>query len=223
LRANGDANEIETRPDPYAAFPPSPLRIDAAQTVLEVNRVNRFLPLPAFRRPYFVWRDETVAEQGCAVNLGADITGVPPTVFNPWLLSPWLNGMGRRAVQGTHPGFVPGSPPPGPATFVANSIGFVNGFWNSGVNLRLQQRSLPDPFTDGLVGNVALPLLADFWTFCDRSDLPEGNGYVALGTNGWQVSLTVQSSPQPNFRVVSSGRPAIAGSAPTCLSTGSGG
>ena len=29
--------------------------------------------------------------------------------------------------------------------------------------------------------------------------LPAGNGYIATGYNGWQVSLTVVTSPQPNF------------------------
>jgi hypothetical protein len=67
---------------------------------------------------------------------------------------------------------------------------------------------------------VGSPLLGDFWTYCDSSELPAGNGYVALGTNGWQIALTVQSSPTPNFRIVSAGRAALAGQPPLCVSPG---
>jgi hypothetical protein len=78
-----------------------------------------------------------------------------------------------------------------------------------------------DNFTGGLVGNVALPLLADFWTFCDRPDLPVGGGYIASGTNGWQVAITVQSDPRPSFRVLSAGRAALAsGGAALCRAPG---
>src|SRR5262249_27186622 len=48
-----------------------------------------------------------------------------------------------------------------------------------------------------------------------------GNGYIALGVNGWQVSLTVQSSPTPNFRVLSTGRTALNGQPVICLGPGS--
>jgi len=221
LRANGTNNEIESRPDPKVAYPPSPMRIDSALAVQEVNHVNRFLPLPTFQKPYFVFRDETVREQGCVTNLGSDITNAQAG-YGPWILSPWLNGMGRRAVQGFVPGYSLGCPSVPPlGDFDPTHLSFMTGAWNNGVNFKLRQRSVVDPFTEGLVGNVALPLLADFWTFCDRSDLPEGNGYVALGTNGWQVSLTVQSSPQPNFRVLSAGHAATATGPSLCLTTGS--
>ena len=39
----------------------------------------------------------------------------------------------------------------------------------------------------------------------DTANLPEGRGYVASGANGWQVSLAIQSSAIPNFRVYSGG------------------
>lgn len=196
-------NVIETRPDPFPAYVDQPMRIDSAQTVFEPNQINRFLPLPPFQRPYFVYRDETVIEQGCNSRVGSDVQNGLASM-NPFILSPWNHGLGRRAVQR------------------AGAIEFQNGFWNSAVNYLPRVDRTLDRFTDGLVGNIALPLLADFWTYCDSPDLPAGNGYVALGTNGWQVSITLQSAPQPNFRVLSSGRAALGtGSPPICLTTGS--
>jgi hypothetical protein len=50
-------------------------------------------------------------------------------------------------------------------------------------------------------------LLADFFVECDSSQRPAGNGYTAFGLTGWQISVALQSSPTPNFRVYSAGRP----------------
>ncbi len=58
---------------------------------------------------------------------------------------------------------------------------------------------------DGRVGSIALPLLADFWSFVDDPDLPKNNPWKATGANGWQVSITALSSPFPNFRAYSAG------------------
>ena len=220
LVANGSSEQVESSPAPFVAYPPSPMRIDSALTVLEPNGVNRFLPLPRFQKPYFVYRDETVIEQGCVSGLGSDTR---TSIYAPHIVSPWLNGMGRRATQGyLDPGvaLVNG----GNGTFQANQTTIVSGFWNDCVNAKLATTGAPDSFTEGMVGSIACPLLADFWTFCDRSDLPAGNGYVALGTNGWQTSITVQSSPVPNFRVLSAGRAGTtSGLQPLCLTTGSNG
>jgi hypothetical protein len=220
LVANGSSEQVESSPAPFVAYPPSPMRIDSALTVLEPNGVNRFLPLPRFQKPYFVYRDETVIEQGCVSGLGSDTR---TSIYAPHIVSPWLNGMGRRATQGyLDPGIalVNG----GNGTFQANQTTIVSGFWNDCVNAKLATTGAPDSFTEGMVGSIACPLLADFWTFCDRSDLPAGNGYVALGTNGWQTSITVQSSPVPNFRVLSAGRAGTtSGLQPLCLTTGSNG
>lgn len=202
LRSEGN-NVVDTRPDPWGAYVDAPMRIDSALAVYEPNRINRFLPLPEFRRPYFVYRDERVIEQGCSSRVGADVQNGLSS-YTPHIISPWNHGIARQAIQN------------------GNAINFVNGFWNSQTNYLPRVQTTLDRFTDGLVGNIALPLLADFWTYCDSPDLPAGNGYIALGTNGWQVSITVQSGPTPNFRVVSSGRAALAsGSPPICLGTGS--
>ena len=68
---------------------------------------------------------------------------------------------------------------------------------------------------------IALPLLADFWTYCDDPDLPAGNGFVATGFNGWQIALSVQSAATPNFRAYSGGF-AGSGSRPSiCVDTSS--
>ncbi|MCA8953394.1 MAG: hypothetical protein KDE27_28030, partial [Planctomycetes bacterium] len=192
--------QIESQPTPHPAYVDVPMTIDPAAVVYEVNNVNRFLPLPTFQRPYFVFRDETVVEQGLDCRQGRD-TGASSTV-TPYIISPFNNGLGRRWLDNDG------------ETLLANS------FWNDLVNYDLTGAS-GDNFTGGLTGSVALPLLADFWTYCDSSELPAGNGYVALGTNGWQISLTVQSSPQPNFRAYSSGRAALGtGQQPICVGPG---
>jgi hypothetical protein len=47
--------------------------------------------------------------------------------------------------------------------------------------------------------------------------MPAGSGYVAIGNNGWQISITLQSGPQPNFRVFSGGRPPVGAGASLCI------
>jgi hypothetical protein len=182
---------IETQSPRSAAYVDKPLTIDPSTVVYETNHVNRFLPLPAFQKPYFVYRDETVREQGNNNQVGT--TELDASGFLPYILSPFPNGQGRRWID---------TPP-------AN-VSFVSSFWNDGPNALLTGG--PDAFTGGLVGSVALPLLADFWTYCDQASLPLGGGYVALGTNGWQVAITVQSGSTPNFRVLSAGRAPVVGS-----------
>jgi hypothetical protein len=181
---------IESQPAPHPAYVDVPMTIDPATVVYEPNNINRFLPLPRFQKPYFVFRDETVDEQGCDAGTGND-TG-SGSAFTPYLVSPWNHGLGRRWIPDTG-----GAPM------------FASSFWNDCRNFQIASSSQQDLYTGGLVGSVALPLIADFWTYCDSPQLPAGNGYVALGTNGWQIALTVQSSPLPNFRVFSGGRPPL--------------
>ncbi|HZN38068.1 MAG TPA: hypothetical protein VFD82_04650, partial [Planctomycetota bacterium] len=173
-----------------------PLTMDPSTVIYETNHVNRFLPLPPFVKPYFVFRDETVREQ--ALNNG--ISGDMQAGFMPYIVSPFPNGQGRRWID------------------VAPNVSFVNSFWNDGSSNPLGGGS--DAYTGGLVGSVALPLLADFWTYCDLSSLPAGGGYIALGTNGWQVAITVQSGSTPNFRVLSAGRAPIGSGPSVCRSQG---
>jgi len=200
----GTGTAIESQPAPFPAYLDTPMTIDPATVVYEVNRVNRYLPLPTFQRPYFVFRDEKVVEQGCVSNHGKD-TGAGSN-YEPYIVSPWNHGLGRRWIDTTS-----GTPP-------VPAVTLVNTFWNDCINYQLTNPSQQDSFTGGLCGNVSLPLIADFWTYCDSSELPAGNGYVALGTNGWQIALTVQSSPLPNFRNYSAGRAALqTGSQPICI------
>ena len=180
---------IESQSPRRAAYVDTQLTIDPSTVIYETNHVNRFLPLPAFQKPYFVYRDETVREQALNNGISGDMTAG----FMPYILSPFPNGQGRRWIDQA-----------------ANQVTFVSSFWNDGSNNPLGSGA-SDPFTGGLVGSVALPLLADFWTYCDSSTLPAGGGYVALGTNGWQVAITVQSGSTPNFRVLSAGRAAVPG------------
>ncbi len=210
LRANAGPENIETAPAKHFAFNSTPSRwqIDPQAAFLEATGTNRYMPMPAFKRPYFVYRDETLTEQGCAVGLGSDVNTTVAN-FRPWILSPWPNGAGRRSVQDVRVGKDPN------LTFP------IEGFWNSANNFNIRNRSGTDAATDGLVGNVALPLLADFFVECDSSTLPAGNGYVAQGFNGWQISVALQSSPQPNFRIYSAGRPPFPNLAPICKEPGS--
>ncbi len=181
-------------------FPGVPMQIDPSTVVYEPNQVNRYLPLPEFKKPYFVYRDETVVEQGGNSGWAGDLAS--GSAYTPYILSPFSMGQGRRWVDiGT------GTPP-------VNQVTFVNSFWNDAINQNLTGSGTE--YTQGLLGNIALPLLADFWTYCDTSELPAGGGYVALGTNGWQVAVTVQSGADPNFRVLSAGRPAVGTQPPLC-------
>ncbi len=188
-----------------------PMTIDPSDVVFEPNGINRFLPLPTFRKPYFVFRDETVVEQGgrSSDSVGSDINA---TAYAPYILSPYAMGQGRQWVDRAN-----------------GSVTFVNSYWNDGLSQQLPPSPTANPplsgssdnFTGGLIGNVGLPLLADFWTFCDRADLPVGAGYIASGTNGWQVAITLQSDPRPSFRVFSAGRAALAsGGAALCRAPG---
>lgn len=196
----GAGTTIESQPTPHAAYVDAPLTVDPSTVVYEINQVNRFLPLPTFQKPYFVFRDERVVEQGNNVGAGSDVA---PGTLNPYILSPFEQGQGRRWID------------------LATGVTFVNSFWNDQPNRQIVATSNADNFTGGLVGNVGLPLLADFWAYCDSSELPAGNGYTALGVNGWQVSVTVQSSPTPNFRVVSAGRPPSPSGPAQCIGPGS--
>lgn len=201
-RPDGGGTQSESTAPIRRAFD-APWTIDVAQAVREPTGVNRFLPMPAFSKPYFVFRDETVMEQGGNAGDGSDLSPAGnPTGFMPHLVSPFLNGQGRRwidVVQG----------PTSAATF-------VDAYWNDAPN-RLLTGAGPDVRTGGLVGSIGLPLLADFQVSCDRADLPLGDPYLALGTNGWQVSITVQSSAPPNFRVLTGGRPAAHPLGSQCL------
>jgi len=199
----GSGNQIESQAPRAAAYVDSSMTIDPSDVVLEVNGVNRFLPLPEFQEPYFVYRDETVVEQGGrASENSSDLSG---NVFAPYILSPFSMGQGRRWVD---PDGQPGS------------VRFVNSFWNDARSRQISSPAAVENFTGGLVGNVALPLLGDFWTYCDSSELPAGGGYVALGTNGWQTAVTVQSDPNPAFRALSAGRAATPTQAALCRSPG---
>ena len=192
----GTGTQVQSESPIRAAYVDAPLTIDPATVVLESNQINRYLPLPSFQKPYFVYRDETVIEQGGNSGLTSDTNA---STYAPYIASPFNMGQGRRWVDGT-------------------GVTFVNAYWNDATNQSLTSGS--DNFTGGLLGNIALPLLADFWTYCDSSELPAGGGYVALGTNGWQTAVTLLSSPQPNFRVVSAGRPAVGASPAVCRGPG---
>ncbi len=58
---------------------------------------------------------------------------------------------------------------------------------------------------DGNVGSIALPIMADFWSYVDDPKLPKDDPFFATGANGLQLSLAVTSSAVPYFRVYSGG------------------
>jgi hypothetical protein len=183
---------------PFPAFRDRELVIDESLAITEPTGANRFLALPKFERPHFVWRDQRVAEQGCASGASTDSTNLgtsqPNRTMQPYLLSPFLGGQGRVA-------FAQGG-----------GIGYAQGTWNNLANYRLASPSLIDAATGGMVGAIAAPLLADFQVMPDSPLLPEGHPSVATGANLWQVSIAARAAGgqvprpgQPSFRAFSGG------------------
>jgi hypothetical protein len=201
----GTGQAVQSTAPRRAAYIDQPMVINPSDAVFEPTGNNRFLPLPRFQQPYFVFRDETVVEQGGNTGIGSDLSpaaGQPGQYgYAPYIQSPFLNGQGQRRVDLT----------------TGTSTAFVPTYWNDAPNFRLGAGSSPDPFTGGLTGAIALPLLADFQTTCDSGELPLGDPYIALGSNGWQVSLSVTSSQFPAFRVFSGGRPPGAPQGGLCI------
>lgn len=196
---------VESQPAAVVAYEGKSMPIDPSRVVYEPQGENRFLPLPTFQKPYFVYRDETLVEQGGNSGEGND-TANGTTGYGPYIVSPYANGLGRRWTDAV----IGGAP----------TLRFTNGFWNDAPNVLLTSTSL-ETRTGGLLGNIALPMIAEFQTACDRPDQPLGAGYIAFGTNGWQVAVTVQSSSIPNFRVLSAGRgPLPTQPAPLCRAPG---
>ncbi|MCC6670157.1 MAG: hypothetical protein IT458_03795, partial [Planctomycetes bacterium] len=181
------AKEVSS-PAPHTAFADKNLVIDASLAITEPNNVNRFLPLPKFQKPYFVWRDETQPVQGANSQVGADINDGTRRAYTAYIVSPFLAGQGRYV-----------------STNAQGQPAFNFGAWQNSDEYWLVQRTRRDLLTGGQVGSIGLPLLADFWVYPDSPDLPVGEGFIASGSNGWQVALAVQSAPQPNFRVLSAG------------------
>jgi hypothetical protein len=178
--------ERDTQPARHPAYVDKNHVISPNLAFTEPNGINRFLPLPKFDKPYFVWRDETVYEQGANSKLGRDTNVALSNNFPPFIISPFLTGRGRFATRG-------------------NPISLSTGAWDSRKNFMVASRSSEDRFSGGLVGTIALPLLGDFWTYPDKEDLPVDNPFRAAGANGWQVALAVQSSSVPAFRAYSAG------------------
>ncbi len=178
---------IESQAAPHPAFQNQSLKI-SPNGVQFGPKGNRFLPLPnfedatsrGFRDPLFVWRDERNMMQGGRNGLKVE-TYSPKT----YLTSPFAGGMGNRT-----------SGDPG-------NLQSQVGAWYPHLNRQLTGPGV-DLLTDGMVGSIALPLLADFWVEPDSVELPLGDPYLATGQNGWQISIG-GGNPRPNFRVYSAG------------------
>lgn len=176
----------ETPAGGHAAYADQSMTILPSLAVLEPNGVNRYLRLPTFDKPYFVWRDETSPLQGGRSGVGRD-TRLGGNSFVPFIISPYLTGRGRYVTSN------------------AGALLFNSGAWDSRDNFMISKTGQRDTFSGGLVGAVGLPLLADFWTYPDSETLPANNPFRASGANGWQIALAVQSSWKPNFRAYSAG------------------
>ncbi len=176
---------VESQAAPHPAFQNASLKISPNDVI---QGVNRFLPLPpfedatsrGFRDPLFVWRDERNMLQGG--KNGLTINQYSPKTY---LRSPFAGGMGTTIAGG-------------PGNLVSNP-----GAWYPQVNWTLVGGA-PELITDGMVGSIVLPLLADFWVLPDSPELPLGDPFQASGQNGWQISVG-GSSPALNFRVYSAG------------------
>ncbi len=179
---------VESQAAAHPAFQDASLKISPNDVVHEPQGVNRFLPLPpfedatsrGFRDPLFVWRDERSMDQG-GMN-GLNINQYGPTTY---LRSPFAGGMGMPITG--DPGKLVSNPgawyPQRPGSLVSGA---------------------PEHITDGMVGSIALPLLADFMVLPDSPELPLGDPYLASGLNGWQISIGA-GNPTPYFRAYSAG------------------
>ncbi len=223
LRGNFDSNfarnldaggVIDDRPKPHPAFKEAVLTISSQDTILEPTLVNRFLPLPdfedatlqGFSDPLFVWRDERVLVQGGRNGLARFLFSQDP---NPYVVSPFCAGMGGNVIDG-------------PVINGQSSLSVKLGGWYSQSNTLLAAPAVGDVRTEGLVGSIGLPLLAEFQVLPDSPDSPElplDDPFQASGQNGSQVSISVGSSPRPDFRVYSAGGVGISG--PTIVGPGS--
>ena len=198
-------NSVELRPEPHVAFQNAVLPINAADTTFDPNGVNRFLPLAPFetRDGLFVWRDETLALQGGRVPHFGDLQNAPEARdVEPYMISPWLNGEGRSLrAEG-------------------NNVVPVDGFWNFYAETLLGNPNASDGSTGGGLGSIGLPLLAEFQVLPDSTSEPVENPFRASGFNGWQISIAVQSEPEPYFRAFSGGGPGVGGGAPDLVEPG---
>ncbi len=205
---NLDSNgAVALRPPSHPAFKEAVLRISGQDIVIEPTGVNRFLPMPdfedatlqGFSDPLFVWRDERSLVQGGRNDLNRfSFTQIP----NPYLVSPFCAGMGGNVIDGAN-----------------NSLSVKLGGWYTQANTLLNVPQVGDARTEGLVGPIALPLLADFQILPDSPELPLDDPFQASGQNGWQISLPVTSSPRPDFRAYSAG--GVGASGPITVAPGS--
>ncbi|MEM7200872.1 MAG: hypothetical protein AAF628_11430 [Planctomycetota bacterium] len=136
---------VESRPAAHPAFVDQAWTIDPTAAVLDPTGTYRYLPLPDFQEPYFVWRDERAMEQGGQARLGNDVDKSAPLNFESYVLSPFLGGQGRLVTSG-------------PAGVQVNL-----GAWNNQREHSLTAASQPEPLTQGSIGAIGLPLLADLW------------------------------------------------------------
>jgi hypothetical protein len=166
---------VGSSPLPHPAFVDQSWTIDPRRAVFDPTGTHRYLELPRFQRPYFVWRDERAVEQGGSTGVGSD---VDKSIYPSYIYSPFLAGQGRYV------------------TGFGGAPRFNVGTWNNQRELRLAQPTVPDPFTDGSVGAIELPLLIDFQVHPSRT---------SSALNGSQISLPVLSAPTPNFRAFSGG------------------
>ncbi len=180
---------------PHPAYLDRNLLIDPTKSFTEPNGINLYMPLPEFQKPYYVWRDEQSVLQGGNSQKGSDVKNSNQNV-DTYIISPYAGGQGRTVYSN------------------AGQVQFARAFWGNFQEYGLQATTRRDSFTGGGLGSIALPLLADFWTYPDDPELPAGNGFLATGFNGWQIALSVQSGAQPNFRAFSGGVAGVLGKPP---------
>lgn len=191
---------------PHVAFADREWRMDPADAFRDPSGTHRYLPLPEFEEPYFVWRDQTLPVQGGDAGAGSDVQNTA-NVFDPYIASPFLMGRGR----GT--------------TGVVGALESENPAWINARNFSLESPTRIDTLTGGLLGALALPLLVDVRIDGYQNGSPggfgvpvgggpgldmlcgqyRGPGDVTLSGLGWTVSLAHGCSPLPAFRAYSGG------------------
>jgi hypothetical protein len=186
-------------PPPHPAYVDQRLFVDPSQVVNGPSGQSRYLMLPRFQQPYFVWRDQTNPVQGGDSDAGSDVRNATRT-FEPYIRSPFLGGIGRRFER--RPNGV---------------IAETRGYWDNARQYQLLQTSRRELISGGGAGSIALPLLADFMMYCDDPTLPIGYPFLATGWNGWQISIAIPNFSQPDFRVFSGGFSGAGGQKPVCV------
>ena len=175
------SGEMESGPAPHPAFVDANMVVDPNDAITEPNGINRYLPLPQFQKPYFVWRDETVVEQGGLSNAGSDVDGGSSRDFDDYILSPFLGGYGAKVSAGS------------------GDLNFNQGTWSNASNSNLQESLARGQF-HGWTGRCNCPAAAGGLLGLLRLPGPAGGQRLHRRRHQWLADLPHRAvQPQPGL------------------------